>query len=714
MRKGKKAVWFGLAVLLVIAGIAGIRAADRQNAEAEVRADASVVSGETWRASFAAKLSGDAAESGALKITDEEGNPARANMRLSGSRLEVDGLAPGRYILQVSEDAFGKRPTAGVGAIPFTVREDIGPVGSLKELEEHFRLIAEQRKKEMELYREGAVVEESAASEDSAAGPDGGAGHSMTNNQVSGIDEGDIVKTDGDFLYVTSDGTLVKIYDIRTEGKPAHIATLEGEDGFQPLELYLSGDILAVVGHVYRGTGGNPGGPADIMPVESSAVGVRLYDVGNPADPKLVREAGNEGWHVSSRMSGNILYLISSMTPVFRIMEQEGDVRPYEYDSARSDGAQPMDTESITILPGPAGDSYTIISAIDFKGGADASFETEGFVGSGGAVYMSQDNLYLASSEYQAELFSEDGSSGAANGSYTKIFKYALDGTDVSFAASGEVPGTPLNQFSMDEHDGHFRVAVTEGNMWDERQPSESAVYVLDSELKETGSVTGLAKGERIYSARFMGDRAYVVTFRETDPLFAIDLSDPASPAVLGELKIPGFSNYLHPLGERHLIGFGQETVTVKGDGPEPQVLTAGMKISLFDVSDMTAPKEVAVEVIGGRGTYSELQYDHRALFEHSGLGLYGFPVDLYEGTTESEEVRFSGSGAMIYEITPKNGIRLQGNFISEEGVVQGYPDYEKRILRIVYSGNTVYTVSPEKVSAYSIDGFRQLGTSAD
>ncbi|MGM9921209.1 MAG: beta-propeller domain-containing protein [Bhargavaea sp.] len=711
MQKGKKAVWAGLAVLLVIAGIAGIRAADRQGAA--VRADASVVSGEAWRASFTSELARDAAESGALQIVDEDGNPADAEMKLSGSRLEVGGLKPGRYFLHVSGKAF--KSQGGEETIPFTVRDGISHVRSLEELEEHFRLIAEQQQREMELFKGETAVEESASSEDSAAGPAGGAGHSVTNNQVKGIDEGDIVKTDGDYLYVTSEGTLVKIYDIRNEGKPEHIATVEGEDGFQPLELYLSGDNLAVIGHVYPGTAGIKGGPADIMPAESSAVGVRLYDIGNPADPRLVREAGNEGWHVSSRLSGNILYLISSMTPIYRIMEKSGDVRPYQYDSARSDVARPMDTGSITILPGPAGDAYTIISAIDLGGGANTSIKTEGFVGSGGGVYMSQENLYLASSEYQAELFAEDVlPAPGTNGSYTKIFKYALDGTDVTFSASGEVPGTPLNQFSMDEYEGHFRIAVTDGDMWDDQRPSESAVYILDAELEKTGSVTGLAKGERIYSARFMGDRAYVVTFRETDPLFAIDLSDPAAPAVMGELKIPGFSNYLHPLGDRHLIGFGQETVTVKGEGPEPQVLTAGMKISLFDVSDMTSPKEVAVEVIGGRGTYSELQYDHKALFEHRELGLYGFPVDLYEGSSESDEVHFSGSGAMIYEITPEDGIRLVGDLVSDEGVAQGYPDYDNRILRIIYSGNTVYTVSPGEVAAYTIDGFRELGTSAE
>ncbi|WP_424236698.1 beta-propeller domain-containing protein [Bhargavaea ginsengi] len=711
MQKGKKAIWLGLAALLVIAGIAAINAASRETPE--VHADASVVSGDLWRAAFTADLAQDAADSGALKLTDEEGNSADAEMKLTGRQLEVGGLVPGRYILHVSGKAFGKMSQSGEEKIPFTVREDIAPVGSLEELEEHFQKIAARQEREMELYRESNPGEETATTEDSAAGPAGGAGHSMTNNQVSGVDEGDIVKTDGDYLYSTADGMPVKVYDIRKGGKPEHIATLQGEEGLQPIELYLSGDILAVIGNrfQYDPEHRKAGGPADIMPT-GSAVTLRLYDVSNPAEPRLVREAGNEGWHVSSRLNGNILYLITSMTPFYRGMENEGDIRPYRYDSANKDSDGPMDTDLITILPGPAGDSYTIITAIDLDGGPDASIESEGFIGSGGGVYMSTENLYLASSEHQAQLFQEDGLK--ATGSKTKIFKYALDGTNVTFAASGEVPGTPLNQFSMDEHEGHFRIAVTNGNMWDERSPSESAVYVLDPELNETGSVTGLAKGERIYSARFMGDRAYVVTFRETDPLFAIDLSDPAAPAVLGELKIPGFSNYLHPLGDRHLIGFGQEIVSVKGDGPEPRLLNAGMKISLFDVSDMTSPKEIAVEIIGGRGTESELQYDHKALFEHRELGLYGFPVYLYEGSAENEEVRYEGSGAMIYEITPETGIRLKANFVSDKGVAQGYPVYEERILRVLYSGNTAFTVSPEEVTAYSLDDFSRLGSSAE
>ena len=218
---------------------------------------------------------------------------------------------------------------------------------------------------------------------------------------------------------------------------------------------------------------------------------------------------------------------------------------------------------------------------------------------------------------------------GIAN---SELFKFTLNKTNVTFQSSATLKGHLLNQFSMDEHKGYFRVVTTEGNTWDDKKPSENNLFILDENLNTTGSVEGLAKGERIYSARFMGDKAYMVTFRETDPLFVIDVANPAAPKVLGELKIPGFSNYLHPLDDNHLIGFGYETVAEKNpQGGEPLILTMGMKISLFDVTDFHNPKEKDTEIIGGRGTYSQIQYDHKALFQHEERNLYGFPISIYD-----------------------------------------------------------------------------------
>nr|WP_249222331.1 beta-propeller domain-containing protein [Planococcus sp. MSAK28401] len=217
-----------------------------------------------------------------------------------------------------------------------------------------------------------------------------------------------------------------------------------------------------------------------------------------------------------------------------------------------------------------------------------------------------------------------------------------------------------------------------------------------------------MAPDERIYSVRFIGSKAYMVTFRETDPLFAIDVSDPADPEVLGELKIPGFSNYLHPLDDNHLIGFGYDTKieAVKGGG-EPRIVTGGMKISLFDVSDMGNPKETDTEIIGGPGTYSALQYDHKALFRHEQQSLFGFPVSIYEGDGE-EYIEFEAEGALIYSITPE-GIELSGDLTQASD--QPYEDWNTSVQRLAYAKDALFTVANTEIRSYRLSDFEPLNT---
>lgn len=220
--------------------------------------------------------------------------------------------------------------------------------------------------------------------------------------------------------------------------------------------------------------------------------------------------------------------------------------------------------------------------------------------------------------------------------------------------------------------------------------------------MEQVGSVEDLAQGERIYSARFLGDKAYMVTFKETDPLFVIDVSTPSAPAVLGELKIPGFSNYLHPLGDDHLIGFGSDTHLVPSKEGEARVVTGGMKISLFDVSDFENPLEKDTEIIGGQGTSSALQYDHKALFTHQEKNLYGFPINIYRETA-GDFIEFEGQGAMIYTITPE-GISQTANLL-KEGSGQ-YEDWESMIQRIIYIDETLFTIANSEIKSYDLNTF--------
>ncbi|HSH59494.1 MAG TPA: beta-propeller domain-containing protein, partial [Acidimicrobiales bacterium] len=255
-------------------------------------------------------------------------------------------------------------------------------------------------------------------------------------------------------------------------------------------------------------------------------------------------------------------------------------------------------------------------------------------LGAGELVYASAKNLYVTTTRWTGPVPLEDGSDNARTRpgivpgeGTTDIHKFAItDKVRTQYLASGRVPGRVLNQFSMSELSGDLRVATTSDGTSqgrDETGASESRVSVLRQEgeaLNTVGSVDGLGKGERIYAVRFLGDRGYVVTFRQTDPLYVIDLADPTRPAVKGELKIPGYSAYLHPVGEHRLIGVGQEATE--------QGRPVGTQVSLFDVSDPGSPERLAQAVLPR--SHSEAEFDHHAFLYWPSTGLTLLPVQSY------------------------------------------------------------------------------------
>jgi uncharacterized secreted protein with C-terminal beta-propeller domain len=377
-----------------------------------------------------------------------------------------------------------------------------------------------------------------------------------------------------------------------------------------------------------------------------------------------------------------------------------------------------MPYSDLSILPGTLEGTYSVITAMDLTNPKESQVLTKGYLGGSNAMYMSKEALYLTAPIYLPSSKKDNQTTidrmWSPQETNTEIFKFGLDGTTVNFISSSEVTGMLLNQFSMDEHDDYFRVVTTKGFTWDNEAPSENNLFILDEGMKQVGSIEGLAKGERIYSARFMGDKAYMVTFRETDPLFVMDVSNPTAPKVLGELKIPGFSNYLHPLDENHLIGFGYDTKSVPNEnGGEPRIITGGMKISLFDVTDFANPIEKDVEILGGQGTYSSLQHDHKALFQHRQKGLFGFPVTLYEGTNKEGYGNYAGEGAIMYEITADKGIQQVANLIKQPSSGQLYENYEQLVQRMVYAEDTLYTISMKEMKSYDLKTFKEISVVA-
>ncbi|HUC93815.1 MAG TPA: beta-propeller domain-containing protein [Paenibacillus sp.] len=593
-----------------------------------------------------------------------------------------------------------------------------------------------------------AKSNDSAAADGAASGGD----YSRTNVQVEGVDEADWAKTDGRFVYQLS-GNRVQIADIANPSEPKLAATIDytAESGFYPREMYADGERLIVIGQqnsglpmpIDPGIGGPAGAAAetgssaafgsgiDRWPAEPMRTTVKtlIYDVSEDGQPKLARETELEGSYVSSRKIAGALYMVANKyTDVYRIMESGKSetteaataFQPVYRDSANSSGLKRLPLDAIRYFPASPDTSMMVIGALDLDR-PDREMQVSGYLGSGQTVYASPKNLYVAVGKYIP--------SGAAYRQETQVYKFRMDRGSVAYEGEGLVPGSILNQFAMDEYDGFFRIATTKGDMWATGAArSTNNLYVMDEEMAVTGKLENLAPGERIYSTRFMGGRAYMVTFRNVDPLFAIDLRDPAKPAVLGQLKIPGYSDYLHPYDENYVIGFGKETVELPSKGMGPNETTAyyqGMKIALFDVSDVSSPKQKFKEVIGDRGTDSELLYDPKALLFSKSKGLMAFPVEVREIRDKNQKPasggfpaygEFTYQGAYVYRIDPQKGFALQGritHLTAEDMAASGQYgyDYTKAVRRILYAGDTLFTLSERMLKANDMNTLADQGS---
>ncbi|MCE5295915.1 MAG: beta-propeller domain-containing protein, partial [Euryarchaeota archaeon] len=295
-------------------------------------------------------------------------------------------------------------------------------------------------------------------------------------------------------------------------------------------------------------------------------------------------------------------------------------------------------------------------------------------------LYVSPENIYLTFSDWRwdDQIVSVEGASVTSDDAevVTKIFRLSMDGDGVAPNGMGEVIGYPLNQFSLDEKDGQLRIATCSG--WSDR---ESMVFVLDPGMRTIGSLGGIAPDETIEAARFAGDTLYLVTFLQTDPLFVIDLSDPTEPSVLGELVVPGFSSYLHPMDDGHLIGIGMENGT--------------LKVSLYDVSDPEYPTEVAT-VTADTWAWSSAQWDHKAVLFDQRSGLLAIPVYTYDGTT----MRYAEE-MFVYSVTA-GGIHL------EERLINGGPGSSPHGVIIE---NVLYTITTTSVVAWDMYDLEEIGS---
>jgi hypothetical protein len=597
-----------------------------------------------------------------------------------------------------------------------------------------------QSERELTAFADGvAVLTGGEAAHDAQAGGEAAPEErefSNTNVQEVGVDEADFVKTDGDYLYAVSGATFLLI-DAWPAAATAELGRYEVEG--DPFALYVHGDVAALLSRLWQA----PESAPELEPRGGTLVKVTVLDVTDKAAPALVREIYLEGSYVDSRMVAGRVYVVTSYEqPVTADAGSAGDGGVVEggtgvVASATATDVAPLFPRRLDRIAGdtqgevepvcgceeiyrpaePNGPGVISLVAVDLAH-PTAELAATALVSDGGTVYGAQESLYLATANDGPWLWwgapvvaVTDGVQAAAVADPTPktvIHKFTLGATP-TYAASGTVAGWVLNSYSMSEHAGILRIATTEENWWSGGDPV-NAVYTLAQQgdrLERVGAVTGLGKpGERIYAVRFLGDRGFVVTFQQIDPLVALDLSDPAAPRVAGELEVEGLSTYLHPIGADRLLAVGQEV--------------GGVNLSLFDVSDLAHPRLVAQQALGA-GSYSEAQYDPKAFTYFAALGVLALPVsawtDLTVAAGESPTYDLF-NGLYLYDVDPAAGFTLRGtldhsDLYRDEANGFWYAPSEIRrsfFLRDAAAGTFVYSVSHRGVK---VSDFADLTTVA-
>jgi len=606
------------------------------------------------------------------------------------------------------------------------------------------------------------------------------ADYSGTNIQVEGVDEADTIKTDGEYIYIVSGGnlTILKAYPAQ-EARVVSKISVEGfitgifinenklvifETEYSVFPFYATDAILETTNNeavneaekdeeppVNNNSSSNQTTPSkepeeptdddDMMPVEPLPVeplpiiyqppttSVKVYDVTNKQSPVLSRTVTLNGTLSGSRMIGDYVYIVNNefaTQPKFNNEEGFDIVLPM----IAGDDVIEVKAEDVHYID-VVDEMYYVTTIIAINTQNDAAQPTyEAFLTSSTTnMYVSLENMYLLAPDTNNWLLMRSDEQPKQE---TLIYRVKLDQQNIAVEAEGSVPGFVLNQFSMDEHNGYFRIATTEWtNSWTEEtftSESTNNLFVLDMDLNIAGKLENIAQDESIYSVRFMGDKVYMVTFKQIDPFFVIDTSNPNQPTILGYLKIPGYSSYLHPYDETHIIGVGMENST--------------LKLSLFDVTDFTSPKEIAKYIVEGSWSSSEALWDHKAFLFDKAKNLLALPVTIstYDtvfdrpidtedlpretnGTTDGneetkeetdvvetrEEMIIQSSyyqGAYIFDISIEQGFVLKGDITHPSN-----NQYQNNapINRIIYIEDALYTISNHMVKINNLGSLEPI-----
>jgi inhibitor of cysteine peptidase len=573
---------------------------------------------------------------------------------------------------------------------------------------------------------------------DGGGGPDPGApvadnsgGYTGTNLQESGVDEADVVKTDGEFLYVAGSNTTNtanRVSVVRAASPLAAISTIQVKGSVSDLYLYENpqGNKLLVVLYRpvnYAGEQWIDSGITDVafvgipywIPVKIKT-GMAIFDITDPLSPKERFCIEMDGYLVSSRRIENQLHVVLQFLPnlpaPYLLQDEIGDMTlpelvPYYADVTGTD----VTGERIQLVA--PGDFYhpdidgggSIVSIVTFDlDDPGLSFSSTGLVADASIVYASTQALYITSTYWNFQT--TDAKEPAQQ---TIIYKFDLTGAQVRGRGFVTVSGRAINQFSLGEYEEVLRIATTTGRSGGSQPTAKNHVFcvgVQAGQLEVIGRLENLAPGEEIYAARFVGHRGYLVTFVTIDPLFTLDLSDPAEPKVAGELKVPGYSEYIHPYGDNHLLTIGKDALEVDGNA-----WYQGVQLTIFDINDFNNPRLLhqteGQNKIGDRGTTSEALYNHKAFTFWEERGLLAIPVDLYEHESPPEYPWEWGSltfkGLYVYRVDLEDGFELIGRIETLADLGPYWYSYGE-YTRGVFINERVYAVTSAAVRSAEVE----------
>ncbi|MBQ6130386.1 beta-propeller domain-containing protein [Candidatus Saccharibacteria bacterium] len=482
--------------------------------------------------------------------------------------------------------------------------------------------------------------------------------YSTTNLQVENVDEADIFKTDGNYVYSLS-GTDVVITDVSNHAAPRVLSKISGDLKTTPEELILSDDSLVVISSERLRSNSRYFDSR----YSASGTAVAVYDISDREHPALKKSFTLLEPYETSRRIDNRVYILSSGS--LKLADRNTVSRTYLEDGTEKE--LPLNT--FQYFEGFTRSSLSLIASFDLAN-PEADVSVQPFLLNLKDAYVSESAIYLtdayscqspSSKEYLRHLFSFKGAFGlsyvpssCSSKRETTIYKFNLEASGtISFVASTSLPGAALSQYSFDEKDGHLRVVFEDSGdyaeVWSLRSGAKNGSYVavLDENLNLLGKSPYFGVDESLRASRFIGDKAYVVTYYNTDPLFVVDLSDETNPTLLGELKIPGYSTYLHPYDATHLLGIGVDTeeTVVRNSTTSRAVQTTtritGLKIALFDISDLENPRELSMIHLGNSRTTSAILTNPKALLFSKEKSLLAIPIQNF-----SEDISLSISNS--------------------------------------------------------------------